>query len=168
MSYDPNLLMSVPIYRIRFRLQDVWDNEEEEFLKDAELEYLLSANGNDEGIATLAAARTIMARSAQYVREREGLIEVYGNQLFDNLKDLIDELEKEFASRSANIIIGGVVRTEVVRVEDDLESVGPGYQQNYLFRDTNSNIGGGSRAVGTRGNRNARDRGFRLRGVGSF
>lgn len=169
MSYDANMLMSVPIYRIRFRLQDNSGDPEVEFLKDPELEYLLAVNNNNEEAATLAAARTMLAQFAQYVREREGLIEVYGSELFDNWKDALDELEKELTSLTANIIIGGVVRDEVIRVDDDEQSVGPGYGSNYLFNDIDYNIAGGSRAVGTRGNRrNPRDRGFRLRGVGAF
>lgn len=164
MSYDAALLSSEPIYRIRFRLQDIWEFEEDEFLQDAEYQFLIDSNNGNEDAATLAAARRILARAAQYVREREGLVEVYANQVFDNLKDLIDELEKELVSVGGAVIIGGVVGSEVERVENDFESVGPGYGQDYLFKDIDITYGGGSRATGFRGSRN-RDSvpGFRIR-----
>lgn len=168
MSYDASLLASSPIYRMRFRLQDNTGDPEAEFLSDSELEYLYQNNNENEDAATLAAARIMLRQFAQYVREREGLIEVYGQEMFENWKDALDELEKELSDLGGAVIIGGVVNSEVNRVRDDPESYGPGYRQDWLFSDTDRVDGGGSRAVGTRGRAPRRIRGFRLRQFGGF
>lgn len=163
MSYDATQLSTSALFRLRFRLQDNSNDPVAEFLSDDEINYLLTANNNNEDAAALAAARIMLRQFAQYVREREGLIEVYGQEQFENWKDALTELEKELTSSVSQVIIGGVVQSEVTRVRDDAESEGPGYEQDWLFKDIDYTIGGGSRATGFRGTRRANDRGFRLR-----
>ena len=132
MSYDDTMIATSAIYRIRFTLQDTMvDNE---FLSDAELQYILTTRNDDEPLATLDAARRMLAQFAQYTREREGLIEVYGNEVFNQWKRYLDDLVKDLASGGTvgYTLIGGVQRTEVDRVKCDQESVDGGYEQNWI------------------------------------
>lgn len=132
MSYDPTQLSTVPIYRIRFTLQDT--DVQNEFLTDDELVYLLTKNNDNEQLATMEAARRMLAQFAQYTREREGLIEVYGNEIFDQWKEYLGELIKDISGSStiSTFIIGGVVKSEVDRVKCDPESKGNGYETDYI------------------------------------
>jgi hypothetical protein len=132
MSYDPTLLSTVPIYRIRFTLQDT--DPDNEFLVDDELTYLLSKHGDNETLSTVDAAKRMLAQFAQYTREREGLIEVYGNEIFNQWQEYLKDLIKDLTSSStvSYMILGGVVKTEVDRVKCDGESVDGGYEQGYI------------------------------------
>lgn len=143
MSYDATQLGSNAIYRMRFTLQDNSNDPEVEFLLDAELQYLLDKYSGDEGAATLEAAKVMLAQFAQYVRQREGQVEVYGSEMFDNWKDALQDLEKELiaSSKSAAIIVGGVVKSRVNAIKDDPESVGGGYEQGYLYNQITQTAG---------------------------
>jgi hypothetical protein len=130
MSYDDSLLASSALFRIRFTLQDT--DISNEFLTDNEIEYLLVKYSNNENLATLDAARRILGQFAQYTREREGQIEVYGNLIFSQWKEHLEELIGELTTAGGNVIIGGVSAAEINRVNDDTDSVGNGYEQDFL------------------------------------
>lgn len=129
MSYDSTQLTASALFRIRFRLQDTDINNE--FLVDDEINFLIGTNSTED-LATLEAASIMLAQFAQYTREREGQIEVYGNLVFTQWKDYLEQLVKELSSADGVVIIGGVNATEINRVKDDIESVGNGYELDFL------------------------------------
>lgn len=160
MSYDPAQLSTNPIYRMRLRLQD---NDDDEYLVDDEYTFLLAENNNSEGLATVAAATSILARLAQFERSREGQIEVYADS-FGRYKMFLEEFLRTSATNNLSVVlVGGVRRSEVDRVQSDDESMGPGYTQDYLFNQIQYTYGGGSQAAGTEFNNRDGDNSFRLR-----
>lgn len=90
-------------------------------------------------------------------------IEIYAES-FNKYRDFINDfLEKAASSMSSVVLVGGVRQSEVDRVCEDDESVNGGYEQDYLFNQTERTFGGGSIAAGTEfNNRDARNT-FRLR-----
>lgn len=138
MSYDPTQLSTNATYRVRFTLQDT--DVDNEFMTDDEISYVLSKYSDDEQAATLELAKRMLAQFAQYARQREGNIETYGSEVYTNWKAYIDNLVKELSIKSAGIIIGGVVQSEVDRVCNDSESVGAGYSIGYYSKNTNRTV----------------------------
>jgi hypothetical protein len=129
MSYDSTQLATSALFRIRFRLQDTDINNE--FLVDDEINFLIGTNSTED-LATLEAASIMLAQFAQYTREREGQIEVYGNLVFTQWKEYLEQLVKDLTTTTGIVIIGGVNATEINRVKDDIESVGNGYELDFL------------------------------------
>jgi len=132
MSYDATQLSSNPIYRIRFRLQDNIGTEDEEFLSDSEIGYLVSLYNDNEDLATLDAARRILGQLSYEVREREGQVERYSGDAYMQYRDYLNHLIEELSSVTGQVMIGGVSASEIDRVKDNNDSVGTGYERFYL------------------------------------
>lgn len=160
MSYDPAQLGTNAVYRIRLTLQD---NQTDEFLQDAEIKYFLTKNNNNEDQATLEAAYAVLALLSTQARSREGQLEIYS--AYDQYADFLDQLVKNLTANGmlAPVLVGGVRTSEVNRVDEDDESRDGGYDQDYLFDQTERTFGGGSIAAGTEFNNRDTNNTFRLR-----
>lgn len=143
MSYDPTQLSSSPVYRLRFKLQD--NDVDNEFLVDDEYQYVLDKNSGNEVLSCLEAARRILAQLSQMTRQRENSVEVYGNILFDQWRQYLNELIEELLAGNVDglVLIGGVSAAEIDRVRSDEDSVGPGYTLNYLEDQRTHTFGSG-------------------------
>ena len=131
MSYDASQLSTSSLYRVRFTLQDT--DVTNEFLSDDEINYLIGVS-TTESAAILTAAKRMLGQFSQYTRERENSIEVYGNEIFKQWKQYLSELVQELTSGStlSYMVLGGTVKSEVDRVKNDGESVGNGYELDYI------------------------------------
>lgn len=141
MSYDATQLSSSAIYRVRFKLQDNTGNEAEEFLSDAELDYLISYYNDNEDLATLDAARRILGQLSFDVREREGQVERYNGDAFKQYQNYLEELISELSKVTGQVIIGGVSAAEMDRVKCNPDSVGAGYERDYLDNQVTHTFG---------------------------
>lgn len=130
MSYDATMLASNPIYQVRFYIGDT--DPLMEFLSDDEIQFLLDINSGDVKKASLMAANRILAQWAKFTREREGQVEVYGNERFDNYKRYLEGLidDPTFSSIFTPIpYAGGISKRDfdVNRKNSDVKGVNPGW-----------------------------------------
>lgn len=120
MSYDDSQLSTNPIYRVRFSLQDV--DPSSQILSDLEISYLLGKYDDNEVLATVDAARKILTYLTSYTREEEGNVAVYGSDHYKQWAAHLNTLINGLTNTLPRVIIGGVDKTEVKRVNSDLNS----------------------------------------------
>lgn len=86
---DPSNILD----RIRLTVGDT--EPMNEYLSDEWYTYFLTKNNNNETLSSIDAAKAILVKFTGNTREREGQIEVYGNEQFDQylawLKSFIED-----------------------------------------------------------------------------
>lgn len=111
--------------RLRLRVGDTDPFEEE--LSDAEYQYFLDSTTTEDE-AYVAVLRTLVAKYAQYTRERAGQVEVYGQDRYKNYKQLLDDTTsgdpRKGLGKIGPGISGGVSkeRIKIVRANPDSNS----------------------------------------------
>jgi len=82
-----------PLDRIRLAISDT--DTENSLIADQWYQYYLDINEGNEKKTAIQIAKTILAQYTGYTREREGMVEVYGNEMFNQylkwLKALISD-----------------------------------------------------------------------------
>lgn len=82
-----------PIDRMRLLIGDI--DPDLPLVEDQWYAYYLSQNNNNEKKTAIQVAKNILAQYTGYSREREGMVEVYGNEIFNQylrwLKDLLSD-----------------------------------------------------------------------------
>jgi hypothetical protein len=101
-----------------------FDERGEFFLSDAEVRYAVSNAGNNKQ-AALACAKRIKNRLAKEADADVGDGSVDFSQRFDNIGEVIEELEKEVSLEGLNPYAGGISESDKDTVEDDNDRVEP-------------------------------------------
>lgn len=138
MSYDPTMLASNLIYQVRFYIGDT--DPSMEFLSDDEIQFLLDITGNDPKKAALVAANRLLAQWSKFTREREGQVEVYGAERFNNYKLFLEGLVNDPSFSSVYTPIpyaGGISKHDfdLNRSNPDVKGVNPGWCDDSDFCD---------------------------------
>lgn len=104
--------------RLRLQVGDTDVFEEE--LSDSEYRYFLDISPS-ESAAVVKVLEVLVAKYAQYTRERAGQVEVYGQDKYKNFKQLLDRaLDPRFGKlRVGTGISGGVSKSRVKTVRDN-------------------------------------------------
>lgn len=138
MSYDPSLLEDDSLDGkrtvIRFMLQD--NIVSDEYLVDAEYNFLINKADGDVEAAALSAGYRILSSLAQRVDHREGQIEVRATGAFSNYKDWLENfLEDELSTSNIGslILVGGVNKTVVNANDADPYTIGAKYKVGSFY-----------------------------------
>lgn len=119
-TYDPT---NVPRDAVRLTLQDT--DEDDVLLWDEEIAYYLAEYDNNVLKASLAGAKSILAKFARMAtRERSGKYEVYFTGKISDYEALIDSIQDQInAKKGVTISYGGVDIDEVHQVRRDRSRV---------------------------------------------
>lgn len=124
MPYTNNPATSA-IDRMRLTVGDVFCDME--YLQDDVYDYLLDKYTNNEGKASLEAARYILALLARNARERAGEIEVYGREFFQNYKEflllIVNDINFSTVTYNAIPFAGGISKSDMYKLDLDADAV---------------------------------------------
>lgn len=107
--------------RLRLRVGDTDLFEEE--LSDSEYQYFLDTTITEDN-ATIAVLKVLVAKYAQYTRERAGQVEVYGQDRYKNYKTLLDDMldPRKGTMKVGAGVSGGVNKARVKTVRKNADS----------------------------------------------
>lgn len=116
--------LSIPLNQVRALIGD-YDGS---LISDDNINYLLTKHNDDVTKASLEALDYILTQVAYYVREEAGDVEVYWDDIYNQLHKRKTSLEKDTVyARSGSLFkFGGTTRSETKRVKRDAESRGIG------------------------------------------
>lgn len=129
-----DLDLSNPINQVRVLIGDV----NSENISDSNIQFLLTKHNNNVLLAACEALDYILNMVAYYAREEVGDVEVYWNNVYEQLYNRKKELEKELAYKNSGSLFtfGGTSRKEICRVKRNDDYVSPTRKdfQNILGR----------------------------------
>jgi hypothetical protein len=119
-----DLDLSDPINQVRALIGDI----DGSFISDPNIEVLLTLNNDNVIKASIQALDYIIAQVAYYVREEAGDVEVYWGDIYERLVKRKEQVERDniYKISSGLFKMGGTTRSEIDRVNSDIESKGVG------------------------------------------
>lgn len=124
--------LSTPVNQVRALIGD----PDGRFISDSNITFLLTQNNDDVILAAEQALKYIVNMVATYVREETGDVEVWWEQLYEQLSARLDKLEKDSRyKKSAHLFyFGGTNKTEMKRVRSNPNSVGIGFTPQEFYK----------------------------------
>ena len=112
-----------PIDALRLSVGDIWPDIE--LLQDADYEYFLIKNKNNNTMAMLEAAKVLLFKLSRFTRERTGDIEVYGDSWYKNFKSALELLLKDpnMTLFSPMPYAGGISKSDMAKYTSDPDAV---------------------------------------------
>lgn len=119
-----DLDLNDPINQVRALIGDL----DGSFISDTNIQFLLDKHNNNVLRASLEALSYILNQVAYYVREEAGDVEVYWQDLYNQIAKRKQDLEKDTVYARSNSLFkfGGTTASEIERVKNDPESKGVG------------------------------------------
>jgi hypothetical protein len=119
--------LSEPLNQVRAIIGDI----DGSWISNANIEYLLTKHNNNSLQAAIEALDYVLSQVAYYVREEAGDVEVHWKDLYEQLSDRRDKLNRDSVyTRSKSLFyFGGTSKTDMQTVRDNSESTGLGFQE---------------------------------------
>lgn len=126
-----DLDLSLPVNKVRVLIGDI----DSSFISDSNIEFVLTEVGGDVMLAAERSLKYILNYVATMVREETGDVEVYWNQLYEQLSKRYDSIEKENRYYKAKNLFyfGGTVKSDVRAVKNDPENTQFGVVDPYFY-----------------------------------
>lgn len=133
MAIDTDL--STPLDQVRAIIGDTDGN----LITDQTINALLLANSDNINKTAIQCLQFIVADLAKRTREEVGDVEIYGNQLYEQYRDLLDDLLKDpaFMLSPALHILGGTSKSEARRVNNNPDSRRIQIEEGFTDRGSN-------------------------------
>jgi hypothetical protein len=114
-----------PIDRVRMTVADT--DPDNPFISDGWYEYYLAENNDNERLTALSIARKILAMYTGNTRQREGNVEIYGSEAFDNylkwLQGIISNIQLS-GMRAPMPYLGGSSKSDMLSNNAVADNVG--------------------------------------------
>ena len=131
-TYDPNLTDKVS--QVRFYIQDTF---EPSLFQDEELQYLLTANGDDVLLASTEAAYRLWVQYLHLadVSEVDNVRIEYRDKA-EQFKELYEDFKKKsVTSKVKSIYFGGISKDRFNAVREDSSLVNPEFTKGGIYND---------------------------------
>ena len=115
-----DLDLSNPVNQVRAIIGD-WESE---WISDDNIQYFLDAENGDTLLASAEIMSAILNRVAYYIRHEVGDAEIYYQDLYNQIADRKDSLEKDvlYKKMSNLFTFGGTTKSEMSRVRNNNET----------------------------------------------